>query len=323
MNNRYQKLLKIHNSLTKEAGLLKIPQDWYNTAIYSWGLDLVCSNIWYNIEYKLEKLILSNKNFPKDSHQYKHLTKSFIEAHRIIAECKKYTIEPKLQINDVTKIFKVTNEDFPDLKTKFPWKKTLTITIMFPNDYNNDIDQKSSQYQSNKIKIGLPEYLPKTVSDFERIKHNLNGHLTHELQHFIQYLMQDVLYLNQLGGLPSKEMRNLHQTADGRLIGSPAHYKRIDHALQDIEFYPVLSNNVRDFIQKINIIIPEHRQIFLNLWIDNYSSDKEFTENILKLTEFHERWLLPSPFFKQLKRSQPDKYKKAVIELYKEINNLL
>ena len=131
----------------------------------------------------------------------------------------------------------------------------------------------------------------------------------HELQHVGQDLLKKALQLKEDAGLPSKSIRSPDVTPDGYKQQEKYDPKRVDHALRDVEFHTRLADEVAEFVHFIKALKPE-------IGWRPYAQDWVLYRGVGSKVRVRE-------FFSKLKDKQPDKWKKAVAEFFKAVDNQL
>ncbi len=132
----------------------------------------------------------------------------------------------------------------------------------------------------------------------------------HELQHMTQDLIKALAGLKEVGGLPSRSVRDTNLTPSGfshnplRTLMSPEDRK--DYILQDVEFYPWVEDAAREF----NARAKETR-------LSKRDWDKERKTFVGERVSGYSSYFGTNDFFWNLLQSEPDKWKKAVGEFWK------
>ncbi len=121
----------------------------------------------------------------------------------------------------------------------------------------------------------------------------------HEMQHVGQDLLRVALRLREDAGLPSSNISDPKYNPSGYRKDVSRYDERFrqDHALRDVEFYTRLSDEVERFMRAT---------------VKNPDQDWKAPAQTFVTNPRH-------PFFGPLKRTQPDKWKKAVGEFYKAV----
>lgn len=162
-----------------------------------------------------------------------------------------------------------------------------------------------------------------TVSEFEKVISSIIQVARHECQHVGQDLLKTLKHTKDLVGLPSKSIRDLRYSPGG---GGAGRYRR-EHALQDVEFYTRLADEVGHFIRTVRRLPVDMRSDALRLWVDDVGDRdtgnlKDTLSHYFEDTTFL-RGDMPREFFRTLKRREPEKWKKAVKEFVSETQKKL
>lgn len=173
--------------------------------------------------------------------------------------------------------------------------------------------------------------------------------IRHEIQHLGQSLLSDVINragredwhrAEDLAGLPPKRMREKGRTPGGvrptkeprtlqeledRLV-QPFHGDRIEHPLRDAEFYTVLQDEI-DKTRRLWKTVPwRYRTWAVDRIVggpemrydrEGLKRKYDFTEEDVR--NLRQLYVEPSTFFRALKRSNPSKWRKAVVEFVKVV----
>jgi hypothetical protein len=147
------------------------------------------------------------------------------------------------------------------------------------------------------LKVDAPTAIPLTVKSFQQDLMEIRGTLQHELRHVAQTLL-GMLSGKATSGFPSESIQIL----------APSRGKQPDHALRDAEFYTRLEDDVQSFVYlvKKNAPLSDYRES-LRGWVGLSSKSPQGS----------------SEFFRKLKKHQPDKWRKAVTEFTKRVNQEL
>lgn len=124
-----------------------------------------------------------------------------------------------------------------------------------------------------------------TRDAFEEMVKNLQIFYYHELQHAAQYFLKIVRRMEDLGGLPSKDIRNPDIDYVEMALGPDTD----EYFLTDIEFYPIIESSVAEMSQLLKSRVPHE------LWKDN-------------IREF----LMKTPPFSVFREKNQGKWRKAV-----------
>jgi hypothetical protein len=222
--------------------------------------------------------------------------------------------------------------------------------------YKNE--EWSGLWKNQKIYIYHPIFEaistpgPQTIKeDIERIKITAR----HELQHAVQWRVEEYKMLKEKAGLPSKKIRE----KEFDIHGIPAQNQgkeeeRLTHGLRDVEFYTRLKDSVEKFKQTITKFPKFAHKLVFETWIgrvgfdygnqnnlsfharlehlgykkDESGEQKMHTDLGFSMREGRLRSAIQdvkygSQWFNLLKENNPGKYRKAIIEFYKEVSHLL
>lgn len=273
--------------------------------------------------------------------------------------------------HDNPKQFSFSASSLPYLKDIAPELETLTFRARF-EIYRVVTDRVGDWSQSNPDKyspvgylgtINLyyhpSEYLKDDANEYDITKliTAIKDTVRHELIHLIQTAIARIKKLKELGGLPSKRLRDKGVDYSGRPIGpsgketEEASYdkERVEHKLRDVEFYTRLSDTIHDF-QRIVTYFPAtlHRSV-AKAWVgeipfsaveqeinahmeQQYALSRQMagpqgitTQQQQRLRDTYRsplhyaKYLTADSFFAALRDQQPLKYQKAVKEFMKAI----
>jgi hypothetical protein len=222
----------------------------------------------------------------KSSLDNKEFKEYLVELHRLLQECKKYKIT---KVKDVEK-FKVG-----DFKFVFGphYDQVKAPLVTDPETASATMDKK------NKIIYFIKDVSDiVTVDQFKSCLIRLKNLLEHELKHFQGFKYEP------RGGGPAQYARNKE------LYKEDAEDKFSYHLL-DLEFYPLLQEYTNQFKQHWkNAPIDVQKEAFLYfVGAKNDKSDDKI----------YGRHFTLSAFFNDLKKYNPDKWKIASKEAYKDI----
>jgi len=176
---------------------------------------------------------------------------------------------------------------------------TITATLDFKGHL-----QRGGQWSPGRrlLEVDVSAQGITTVANFKRTLAEMHDVLWHELQHVGQDLLRALHLMDEDAGLPSKSIRDPDVDPSGYPTG-PLSRGRIQHELRDVEFQTDLGEAIRDFIRSLNRV-PKLR------W-------REHLEQTVGIKGYspHNR------YFRTWKRKAPGKWKKAVAEFVKEVEN--
>lgn len=172
------------------------------------------------------------------------------------------------------------------------------------------------------LEVDVPGWgMPRSVMEFKEGIHTIGRIARHEFQHVGQTLFKVLMKKGDLLGMPGQKLRDpsrdelgFPKTPGGTLFNQRL---RAPHALQDVEFYTRLADEVVNFTAFARSIpIPSRREA-----VAHYTAAKSgmFRYENQENGRTVQRTIAAAPFFEMLKRNQPDKWRKAVAEFVKEI----
>lgn len=156
---------------------------------------------------------------------------------------------------------------------------------------------------NNTIDIVLDtQWLDPSPQHYERLKASIFRNIQHEVIHLGQYIFKHFKNVG-FGGMPSGRISDPEYTQEGQHERT---WGEKEHSLRDIEFYAIL-NDARIELQRQLEQWPEdmHDNIF-KLYVGVTPSHQEMKS-------------APRQFFENLRKYEPEKWQKAVKELYKTI----
>lgn len=194
---------------------------------------------------------------------------------------------------------------------------------------------------SNTITI----YIDNLSDNFDHTIRELEQTVRHEVQHFGQTLLSDLLrkdsYHNpknprgDMAGLPSDKIRSKEYNTHG--ISLRDNKRTQADVLQDIEFYTYLQDNVNAFKHEAANILrtPDTMKSLFNMWVglpnkfirnqldilrkDRSSKQENKDQYIRHLSDIMQH----KNMFKVLLEKEPAKWKKAVNVFYTQVQHLL
>ena len=162
---------------------------------------------------------------------------------------------------------------------------------------NKNMDRAIYSYnplKNNEDYLIITFFMPETSESFLYEIEKLKIAINHELQHVIQYN-----HVNDFG-LPKKKLRNnldIDFKPDDETNNK-------DYYIDDYEFYPLLKSSIDMFNLAVNKFPKEKRQQLMQDWVGAGNNELIPTED----------------FFEEIKEKEPEKWKKAVKEFYKNVN---
>lgn len=163
------------------------------------------------------------------------------------------------------------------------------------------------------MEVDVQRGTPRGPKAFQREIERIEETLAHELVHVGQSLI--AILHGTRGGLPGKGIRDPGYSPEGWSRGK-ARPKQLEHPLRDIEFYPRLGDEVRSFKRVIGEVPPVYRTEALRRWVAEPIS----REAVKVLDQLR---VQPTEIFLQLKEHSPDKWRKAVTEFYKKVEDYI
>lgn len=168
------------------------------------------------------------------------------------------------------------------------------------------------------LEVDVPYWgRPQNVEQFKESLAEIERIARHEFQHVGQDMLKNLLGAKEELGLPSQSIRDMSRTP----VGLPRDMKpgnpfqkllRDDHAVQDVEFYTRLADEIGRFVRTTRHIPKDQWREAMRVWVAA-SPESQFnvgTQRIFRTREF----------FSALKRRQQGKWKKAVSEFVKGVN---
>lgn len=183
------------------------------------------------------------------------------------------------------------------------WSQGIRV-VLFPETHPDRAGQWDVVNKELQIDVQNQDIL--SVRDFYTELGRLEETLDHELRHVAQSLLSGGRDFNR--GVPSKNLSPQHRLD---LPSDPWQPEELAHSLREEEFYTRLGDDIRTFLLKIRQIPKPLWRMALKAWVG--SSD-------WKSTFGHEFRLKASEFFSMLKKYQPNKWRKAVSEFEKAVN---
>lgn len=172
------------------------------------------------------------------------------------------------------------------------------------------------------LEVDVPYWgQPNNVESFKNGIEEIGRIARHEFQHVGQSLLKVLTGQSEILGLPSPSIRDTARDPLG-FPKTPSGTRfdprlRGPHALQDVEFYTRLADEIVAF-QRHSRHIPIHLR---REAVAHYTAAKSgmFRYDNQEKGQTITRRIGPAPFFESLKRDQPDKWRKAVAEFVKGI----
>jgi hypothetical protein len=164
--------------------------------------------------------------------------------------------------------------------------------------------------KDNTIRIVLDEqWLNPSPNNYEMLKNTILRNIEHEVIHLGQYIFKHFKNL-EFGGMPSKSISDPAYDPEGFSNMPPDpetgenYLTSKDHPLREIEFYALLND----------------AKIELKHQIERWPNMKDVIfQRLVGIIPSHDI-SIPQEFFLKLKEQEPEKWQKAVKELYKTID---
>ena len=175
------------------------------------------------------------------------------------------------------------------------WRK-ITVFLDFKGH-----QKRGGQWRplERELEVDAPPLGYTTLKGIQTAISAIRDTVRHEMQHCGQDLLRELVGSTEDAGLPSASIRDPKYDPSGDPRGRGN--KRQEHALRDVEFYPRLADEVVEFIQYSLGIPKKSWGMAAKKWVGG--SEKHF--------------------FGALRKSAPDKWKKAVAEFFKGVEKKL
>lgn len=240
-------------------------------------------------------------------------------------ECLKYTSTAKRRVNKVVGTFSVdisgwkylTPEEQKagtDKMTKSGFER-IHVELLFAAQHDAWSGFWSSSTRTISIDApGGDENRIPSLALFQKNMHEMISTVWHEVQHAGHSLLLYFKDLDEIGGLPSKEIRNPNVLPSGYPMEDKRRKPtRIQHHLRDVEFYTNLATDTHYLQQAIQTVTPSKREDFFRYFVG--------------LTDQHESWMPADAKhwrrMAKLRVEAPEKWAKAYSELRKSIEHYL
>ncbi len=182
-------------------------------------------------------------------------------------------------------------------------------------------DKRKNSFYTDNLYLIANSDIKLNSDNFKNSLLHIKEIISHELVHWKQDDFQERYDLKEKGGLPSNKIRDPLIDPWGYSDFDKKN-KRQQHEIRDVEFYARLRDEVQIFKQKYGNASQKIKNFALAKTVDKgYPEDYDYSilYNLPPET-FDALPSEPREFFKVLKEKAPDKYKKAVKEFYKAIN---
>lgn len=299
----------------KMAAILQAPQ-YMNKQITQWAYSIYCGAM----------LPIINKELKTASEEKAQ------ELLTIQNICFKY-FNPKdsnpqyfpIKLNDIPYF-----SDLEQLDLEVSFKKALIEPVIKTEFIFNTEKARSIHHESwsglwNGNLLIHHRLLPTkllTINNLEKMLESIERTVYHELQHLVQEYLQRIKGLKEWGGLPPNKTRDTKQFDHlGNILNQPQ--KTVEHTLRDVEFYTNLTETIKDFYVVLFKYPTNLRKLLFNVWVGKNSLselEKADKDIFLETKTYIDNAV---HFFDSLKNNQFEKYKKAVAELYKAVDQYL
>lgn len=162
------------------------------------------------------------------------------------------------------------------------------------------------------LEVDVPRWgRPNNVEEFQAGIDEITRIARHEFQHVGQDMLKNLLGAKEELGLPSLSIRDPSRTPTGYPRDlTERNPQRDEHAVQDVEFYTRLADEIDKFARNIKRVPKDQWRDAMRIWVGLAPK---------KPVKFGPLTLRPAEFFAVLKRKQPEKWKKAVSEFVKGV----
>lgn len=308
----------------KQAALLQVPAK-LEKQISDWAVGTYCGSLLRIID---------------EATQTKRPSRNLIFAK---AECMKhykanYT-NPQDFIIDLDDLHYFGDKDLAKLGIEH--SATVRAEFVFNKERAKEIygEHNWTGLWTGSLYIHVPPPISHEIITQEKIRNidrEIRQAVRHEMQHMVQTYIENLKDLKGRAGLPSKKISD--KDVDERAQGLDQYYK------QDREFYTLLTDSIERFKMVVGKLPMSLHNLLLDTWIGrttyaelekrfmeefnrshNTVSEDQSTEGKLRvmMPQVANSILIGSNLFSHLKRNSPQKYRKAVIEMYKAVQPLL
>jgi len=248
----------------------------------------------------------------KSHGQVKWTKKNFVELLLLRKELHKWTTKPKGRKTDASMVFPIDLTGWkylndPDVTPERIEAVTKPPLGRWQIEVRLAVKPRKSwfglwQFMKGRLSVGMPRMRQLSVQAFHDAVGHLDEILAHELRHLGQDYLRLIKKLKEEAGLPSKDIRE----EGWRPGGAPARGgPRRQHHLRDVEFYTNLGSMIDHFKIRIRPFGMKDRE-------DKAKEFAAVTEG--RFTHWR---------FKALKKEAPPKWRKAVKEFMKAVEDEL
>jgi hypothetical protein len=183
------------------------------------------------------------------------------------------------------------------------WKEMWSHVKVFM--FSTDDPEYVGQYtdKNNTIDVVIDtKWLDPSPEEYKTFKESIHRTIEHECIHLGQYIFKHFKGI-EFGGMPSKHISDTEYTPEGQHEKT---WEEKGHPLRDIEFYSILND----------------AKIELRKWLSSWPEDMHY--GIFQLyvgtTPARGKQSASQEFFAKLREKEPEKWQKAVLELYKALS---
>lgn len=220
-----------------------------------------------------------------------HEKAQIVELNLLRRECLKYSGGGKKYLAKANKKFPVDLRgwDYVPEGTKFTgWPDGVDVVL----DFVGHTKSVGLWYPlRHQLIVDVVGGVTTSVRDFRENLEDILSTVRHESQHLGQTLLDDIKGLKGLTGRPSLKLRNVSEP------GKPGS-GRAPHALREEEFYTRISDEVDFFVARAR------KSVDPKTWKATFDD-----------------WVRKREFFKMLLEHEPQKWRKAVSEFLKGVND--
>lgn len=313
-------LLKLCDIFYKQASDFEAPPEFLR-AVDAWASQVYAAHVHKYAKDKGMAAFLITQD-PKNQNNTSLLSQAqntIKETKRVIDVCKSIFPTPaRLTIKTVKNNFpiqlainnwKYLNEEYkqaaPYMLEEHKWP-TLIPVIFYLKDNNKNI---GGQWLPEKKKIEIFSGIEcESLYDFNDHLSNIHDVVRHEIQHMAQDLLQNLMMLPQVVGIPSHKLR-WTDTHDPEGRGLQPQHESLPDDLIDTEFYPRLKQSISEFSKLLPYESDSKK--FFKWWIGLDNTYEPDNPNLS---------LDPDEFFESLRTNDHLKWQKAVAELWKSFH---
>jgi len=248
---------------------------------------------------------------------------TLVETGRLLKELKKYTSKAKAYRTSASVKIPITaaslqgwkylsampsKPEIEDLLKAEGWDKFKGVFYFNPHSTRGGVWNVGKKELQIDVPVLEGHLVPETLGEFQEGLQKIAGATRHEFQHVGQSLFQTLTGAEELRGLPPGEMRDPTKTPLGLPKKDLAFSFRDPHAVQDVEFYTDLADEIDAFVKAARRIPEDQLRDFFGVWTETRRGN---------LSDFGVRY---REYFSTLKIYNKAKWKKAIAEFLKGIN---